>query len=76
MMKVFGAVSIEGPKWSGKTWCARNICNSEMRITGSDGIVRNIDLVRANPSSALEGEKSRLIDELDPYRDIKLKADF
>ncbi len=67
MMQVFGAVNIEGPKWSGKTWCARNICNSEIMITGSNGIVRNIDLVRADPSSALNGEKPRLIDEWQEY---------
>ena len=63
MMRVFGAVSIEGPKWSGKTWCARSICNSETRVTGSNGAVKNIDLIRSNPSSALKGEQPHLIDE-------------
>lgn len=27
-LKVFGAISIEGPKWCGKTWTALNHSNS------------------------------------------------
>ena len=27
-LKLFGAISIEGPKWCGKTWTALNHCNS------------------------------------------------
>ena len=27
-LKIFGAISIEGPKWCGKTWTALNHANS------------------------------------------------
>ena len=31
-LEVFGAVSIIGPKWCGKTWTARSHANSEFRV--------------------------------------------
>lgn len=27
-LKIFGAISIEGPKWCGKTWTSLNYANS------------------------------------------------
>ena len=38
-LRLFGAVSIEGPKWSGKTWSALHHAKSVVYI-GSDEIGR------------------------------------
>ena len=34
---MFGVVSIEGPKYCGKTWIDLNHANSSVLLTGSDG---------------------------------------
>lgn len=62
-IKAFGAVSLEGPKWCGKTWCAENICNSEFKLTEKTGPLKNRDLAESNPEVALRGEEPHLIDE-------------
>lgn len=63
MLKSFGAVSIEGPRWCGKTWTAENHANSETKIASMEGPVPVRDIVRNDPRIALEGEKPHLIDE-------------
>lgn len=63
MLRIFGAVSIEGPKWCGKTWTARNHSNSEMRVAGNTGPLRNRDIVLADINKALVGDTPHLIDE-------------
>ena len=35
-LSVFGAVSIEGPKWCGKTWTSLNHANSVVYMTEKD----------------------------------------
>ncbi len=63
-LKLFGAVSIEGPKYCGKTWAGRYHSKSEVllqRTTGKEG--NNIELAKISPSIILEGEKPKLIDE-------------
>lgn len=63
-LKLFGAVSIEGPKYCGKTWAGRHHSKSEIllqRTTGRGG--NNIELAKISPSIILEGEKPKLIDE-------------
>lgn len=32
-LKIFGAISIEGPKWCGKTWSSLNYANSVTYMT-------------------------------------------
>ena len=63
MLGAFGAVSIEGPKWCGKTWTAENHSNSEMKVADSSGPIRNRDIVLSDIAKALSGESPRLIDE-------------
>lgn len=63
MLRVFGAVSIEGPKWCGKTWTAENHAASEMRLTDSTGPVLNRDIVAMDIRKALAGDPPHLIDE-------------
>lgn len=62
-LRSFGAVCIEGPKWCGKTWTASEHCRSEICIADPDGNFQNRTLAEISPSTVLEGEKPRLIDE-------------
>jgi predicted AAA+ superfamily ATPase len=63
MLRTFGAISIEGPKWCGKTWTAEHHSNSEIKVAGSTGPVKNSDLIRADIRNALSGDVPHLIDE-------------
>ncbi len=63
MLSTFGAVSIEGPKWCGKTWTAENHSNSEMKVADSTGPIKNKDLILMDVRRALSGENPHLIDE-------------
>lgn len=63
-LKLFGAISIEGPKYCGKTWAGRYHSNSEIllhKTTGEQS--NNVELAKMSPYIVLEGEKPRLIDE-------------
>ncbi len=63
MMKIYGAVCIEGPKWCGKTWASRNHAVSAAYIGDPAGNFMNKQLAEMDPSLVLEGEYPRLIDE-------------
>ncbi len=63
MLKIFGAVSIEGPRYCGKTWTAESHAESEIKVADSQGAIPNRDLVSADPRIALVGSEPRLIDE-------------
>lgn len=58
-LKIFGAVSIEGPKWCGKTWTSLNHANSVAYVT--DKSVRNNAMV--DPKYIFTKERPQLIDE-------------
>lgn len=62
-MEDFGAVCIEGPKYCGKTWTGRNLCNSEISLLDSEGAFHNKELAILSPHQALQGTHPRLIDE-------------
>lgn len=63
-LKLFGAISIEGPKYCGKTWAGRYHSNSEILLHKTTGEKsNNVELAKMSPSIVLEGEKPRLIDE-------------
>ena len=63
-LKLFGAISIEGPKYCGKTWSGRYHSNSEILLHKTTGETsNNVELAKISPSIILEGEKPRLIDE-------------
>lgn len=62
-MKVMGAVSLEGPKACGKTWCARHLCKSEFSLVDPTGNFSNRKYAEIDPMLALEGEQPHLIDE-------------
>ena len=63
-LKLFGAISIEGPKYCGKTWAGGYHSNSEILLHKTTGEKsNNVELAKMSPSIVLEGEKPRLIDE-------------
>ncbi len=63
-LNLFGAVSIEGPKYCGKTWVGRHHARSESLLYKKTGEQSNeVELARISPEIILEGEKPKLIDE-------------
>ena len=62
-LQIFGAISLEGPKWCGKTWTAENHAESEIKIAENRGPLTNRDYVLADVSRALVGDSPHLIDE-------------
>lgn len=63
-LRLFGAVCIEGPKYSGKTWAARKHSKSEVLLKKTTGELTNeAELAKIEPSIVLSGEKPRLLDE-------------
>lgn len=58
-LMTFGAVQIDGPKWCGKTWSALRVARSDIRLDDAS----SAELVSADLSIALIGDKPHLIDE-------------
>lgn len=58
-----GAVSVEGPKGCGKTWCARSLSNSEYSLVDPENNFINLRIAKEDPLAALEGDIPHLIDE-------------
>jgi len=62
-LKTFGAVSVEGPKWSGKTWTSLNHAESVFYVGDPSYGFSNRRLAKLDPEAALAGAAPRLIDE-------------
>ena len=62
-LKGKGAVLVQGPKWCGKTTTAEQIAGSFLYMDEPERREQNILLADISPSSLLEGEAPRLIDE-------------
>lgn len=58
-LSIFGAVSIEGPKWCGKTWTSLNHANSVTYMTERS----SRDLAKVDPKYIFTKERPQLIDE-------------
>jgi predicted AAA+ superfamily ATPase len=58
-----GAVLIEGPKWCGKTWTAREKSKSQLYMQDPDYTAGYLKAADTKPSLLLRGETPRLIDE-------------
>jgi len=58
-LKLFGAISIEGPKWCGKTWTSLNHANSVTYMTERSPR----DLASVNPKYIFNETRPQLIDE-------------
>ncbi|MCL2820333.1 MAG: DUF4143 domain-containing protein [Oscillospiraceae bacterium] len=62
-LKLFGGLSIEGPKWCGKTWTALNHAASVVFMLDPENNYSNREAAKLNPASVLNGNKPLLIDE-------------
>ena len=62
-LRLFGAVSVEGPKWCGKTWTSLNHANSVTYIMDPSGNYSNRNRARLSPSLVLEGKNPHVLDE-------------
>jgi predicted AAA+ superfamily ATPase len=63
LLRGFGAVCIEGPKWCGKTWTGLNRANSAVFIASPENNFQYRELARLSPELILEGNPPLLIDE-------------
>ncbi|MDR1291785.1 MAG: DUF4143 domain-containing protein [Clostridiales Family XIII bacterium] len=63
LLRVFGAVSIEGPRWCGKTWTSLNHANSAVFLTDPADGGRARDIAEYSPSMILTGDEPIAIDE-------------
>ena len=62
-LEAFGAVLIEGPKWTGKTTTAEQQAKSVLRMQDPDKAEEYLNTAATMPSLLLNGEHPRLIDE-------------
>ena len=62
-LDLFGALSIEGPKWCGKTWTALNHSNSVIYLDNTEENFENRRLAKMDVSLILNEESPELIDE-------------
>lgn len=62
-LDAFGAVSIEGPKWCGKTTSAKQKAASVIELQDTDKREEYLVTAKTKASLLLEGETPRLIDE-------------
>lgn len=62
-LEAFGAVLIEGPKWTGKTTTAEQYAKSVIKMQDPDRSEEYLVTAQTKPSLLLKGEKPRLIDE-------------
>lgn len=60
---LYGAVSIEGPKWCGKSTTARRIAASVIEMQNPATAENNKSIAKSDPLILLSGEKPRMIDE-------------
>ena len=62
-LKFFGAISIEGPKWCGKTWTSLNHANSVVYLNNTADNFREKHLAEMDVNLILDKESPQLIDE-------------
>lgn len=62
-LETFGAVLIEGPKWTGKTTTAEQHARSFIKLQDPDMAEEYLATAATKPSLLLKGEKPKLIDE-------------
>lgn len=62
-LEAFGAILIEGPKWTGKTTTAEQLSKSVIKMQDPDNASEYLATASAKPSLLLKGEQPRLIDE-------------
>lgn len=79
LLKVFGAISIEGPKYCGKTWTAMNHANSSVLLTKSDNPNSDYQKALINRELIYTNVFPELIDEWQSieqiWDDVRTKCD-
>ena len=63
LLQVSGAISIEGPKWCGKTTTAEQVAKSVIYMDNPSNRAAYMSLAQSNPMVLLKGDNPRLIDE-------------
>ena len=62
-LELYGAVSLEGCKWCGKSTTARQLANSSIEMQNPTTAENNKAIAKSDPGILLSGDKPRLIDE-------------
>lgn len=62
-LDIFGAICIEGSKWTGKTWTSAYHSKSAIYLGDPAGNFQNRELALLDPSFVLSGDKPHLVDE-------------
>ena len=62
-LKIFGAVVISGPRWTGKTATAARVAGNVLMMQDPDSGSASLMTAELKPSRLLEGRTPRLIDE-------------
>ena len=79
-LKIFGAISIEGPKWCGKTWTALNHSNSVVYLNNTVDNFKDKNLAEIDVNLILDKDKPELIDEWQEvpavWDAVRFKCDF
>ncbi len=79
LLKMFGAISIEGPKYCGKTWTALNHANSSVLLTKSDNPNSDYQKALINRELIYTNKYPELIDEWSSieqiWDDVRTKCD-
>lgn len=79
LLKIFGAISIEGPKYCGKTWTALNHANSSVLLTKSDNPNSDYQRAMANRELIYTNDYPELLDEWQSieqiWDDVRTKCD-
>ena len=79
LLKIFGAISIEGPKYCGKTWTASNHANSSVLLTKSDNPNSDYQKALINRELIYTNDYPELIDEWQSieqiWDDVRTKCD-
>jgi len=63
LLKTFGALCIEGPKWCGKTWTSLHHAESVVYMGDPTNNFQNRTMAELSPDLVLVGESPRLVDE-------------
>ena len=63
LLRMYGAVSIEGTKYCGKTWTALNHSESVFALDDPSFDYNNLKLAKADVNQAMDGDRPHLIDE-------------
>ena len=79
LLKMFGAISIEGPKYCGKTWTALNHANSSVLLTKTDNPNSDYQKALINRELIYTNKYPELIDEWQSieqiWDDVRTKCD-